>query len=116
MSYWQDYVRTFRGRVYEMYHKMSSRVRRGDCINPHLYKSKFLPSRKKFKEKAFRSRKLKKLYRNWKRHDFSLSYVPTPDRIDGKVGYTIGNIRFVSFKDNIKSGAKRRGKCKSRRS
>ncbi len=40
------------------------------------------------------------MYDNWCRLDYQSDYRPSVDRLDNSIGYTMANIRLVSFRDN----------------
>lgn len=43
-----------------------------------------------------------KIYVKWKDSGYQYNLVPTIDRIDPKKGYTIDNMQWLSFSDNMK--------------
>lgn len=46
------------------------------------------------------------LYDNWKRLNFQSDYRPSVDRKDESIGYTIGNIQLMTWKENRVKGHK----------
>lgn len=58
---------------------------------------------KDFIDKFIRNKKFLQLYRNYKKSDYDRDLAPSPDRIDSDSGYTIGNIKFVTFRENYLS-------------
>lgn len=65
-------------------------------------------NRMDFYKYAIRNWHLKYLYFNWQGSNYQLKMRPVVDRIDGKGGYTLDNIQFVTFSNNsIKSANKK---------
>lgn len=89
------YVRTFGGRVRFMYKKMRERTRKSYYNLPGN-----LPSQQDFIDFASSSKKLKNLFRTWKRHNYLRAYAPTVDRINSNIGYEMSNLQFLSMRDN----------------
>jgi len=52
------------------------------------------------KEWLFSQKKFHVLFDNWKRLDFQKEYVPSVDRIDDNIGYTMANIQLLTFSEN----------------
>ncbi len=44
------------------------------------------------------------LYDNWKRLDFHINYVPSVDRKNNNIGYTMANIQLMTWKENKAKG------------
>lgn len=53
------------------------------------------------------------LYDNWKRLDFQKMYVPSVDRINSKISYTIANIQLMTWKENYEKGSKEKSSGKN---
>jgi len=81
--------------------------------NPPTY------SKKEFKEWLFSQTLFHILFDNWKRLDYQKEYVPSVDRKDDYIGYTMDNIQLMTwaennqkFKEDMKKG-KNTKKCKA---
>ncbi len=61
-------------------------------------------SKTELKEWLFSQEHFHVLYDNWKRLDFQSVYVPSVDRKDDYIGYTIGNIQLMSWGSNNTKG------------
>jgi len=114
LQYSKAYRMTFTGMLNDMYWYMLRRVTEGGN-SPKIYKGLPLMARKAFYKIAMRSEKLHRLYDAWLNSGCQLVDRPTPHRIDGKRGYISGNIRFLSYSDNIKQGNKRAKKNAKKR-
>ena len=44
------------------------------------------------------------LYDNWKRLDYQKMYIPSVDRIDDSIGYTMANIQLMTWRENKAKG------------
>lgn len=65
-------------------------------------------TKQELKDWLFSQEKFHLLYDNWKRLDFQKNYVPSVDRIDDNIGYTIANIQLLTWEENNKKGYKSR--------
>ena len=54
------------------------------------------------KEWLFAQKLFHKLYDNWKRLDYQIDYIPSVDRKDDYIGYTIDNIQLMTWGENKK--------------
>lgn len=61
-------------------------------------------SKKELREWLFSQPKFHILFDNWKRLDCQIAYVPSVDRKNNHIGYTMHNIRLVTWKDNKEKG------------
>ncbi len=52
----------------------------------------------------YSQKKFHVLYDNWKRLDFQKDYVPSVDRKDDRLGYTMANIQIMTWKENKEKG------------
>ena len=57
-------------------------------------------SKQELKQWLFSQKKFHTLYDNWKRLDFQKDYIPSVDRSDDSIGYTMANIQLVTWKKN----------------
>ncbi len=60
-------------------------------------------SAKELKEWLYSQEEFHILYDNWKRLDYQKMYKPSTDRKDNNIGYTIANIKLMTFGDNLKN-------------
>ena len=57
-------------------------------------------SAKELREWLFSQPEFHRLYDNWKRLDYQIEYVPSVDRKDDYISYTMDNIQLMTFKEN----------------
>ena len=91
------YARSKKGLVSKIYgnQKLSSK-RRGN--NAPTY------SKIELKEWLYSQPLFHLLYDNWKRLDYQKNYVPSVDRKDDYIGYTLDNIQLMTWKENNEKG------------
>ncbi len=95
------YRRTKKGLVTKIYgDQKSNSVNRGYC--PPTY------TKIELSEWLFSQKKFHILYDNWKRLDYQKDYVPSVDRKDDYIGYTMDNIQLMTWKENLKKAGKDR--------
>lgn len=89
--------------IKEMYWNISGRVN-GKSINKSssYYKGLDICSKDEFFDFALNNVELKKLFKNWELNNYQRKFIPSVDRIDPTIGYTIGNIQFLTQSDNTK--------------
>ena len=93
----RDYHRSKKGLVAGIYSaQKQSSVRRKH--NPPTY------SKNELKEWLYSQELFHTLYDNWKRLDYQKDYVPSVDRLDDYVGYTMSNIQLMTWKENNEKG------------
>jgi hypothetical protein len=89
--------------IRRMFSYMQSRVRGfGNKAHYGYYINLPICDRKIFYKFAFRNWQLKYLYHNWILSGYKKQLLPTPDRIFREKGYTLDNIQFLTFSDNVK--------------
>ncbi len=57
-------------------------------------------TKKEFKEWLYSQTKFHKLFDNWKRLDYQKDYIPSVDRKDDSIGYTMDNIQLMTWAEN----------------
>ena len=60
---------------------------------------------KELKEWVMSNPEFHVMYDNWVRLDYQTSYRPSIDRVDNSIGYTMANIRLVTWNENMVKGA-----------
>lgn len=87
------YTKTKESLIDKIYsHQKSSSKKRGHQLPTY--------TKQELKEWLFAQPKFHLLYDNWKRLDFQKDYVPSIDRKDDNVGYTMANIQLMTWKEN----------------
>ncbi len=88
-----NYLHTKKGIVTRVYatQKRTSKLRKH---TPPTY------TKKELQEWLFSQEKFHLLFDNWKRLDFQKDYIPSVDRKDDYLGYTISNIQLMTWKQN----------------
>lgn len=98
-----NYKRSRYGRLYVSYKLLKHRCEGRYPIGPRrLYKGLPFLSKLEFLDWAANQSDYHRLYDDWVKHDFAYALTPTVDRIDPKIGYLIGNIRWLPFKKNAR--------------
>ena len=71
-----------------------------------------LPSytKKEFSEWMYKQENFNKIYEEWKYKDYKKDLVPSVDRIDDYKGYSLDNIKLVTFRENYKKSHEDRKK------
>lgn len=103
--------KTFKGFVERMYYYMQRRVK-GKGTDPKHYKGLGISPREYFYRYAEQDTTLHRLFRNWVKSGYNLRCRPTPDRLNSKLGYIIGNIEFVTYRKNCSRAGKKNKKRK----
>ena len=104
-----DRRKTFKGFIERMYYYMQRRVK-GKGADPKHYKGLGISPREYFYRYANSDAGLKRLFRVWVQSKFDLRKRPTPDRLNSKLGYIIGNIEFVTYRKNCSRAGKKNRK------
>ncbi len=91
------YNRTKNGVVTKMY---------GSQIKSSKIRNHTMPTytKKEFKEWLFSQKKFHILFDNWKRLDYQLDYIPSVDRKNDYIGYTMDNIQIMTWGENRSKG------------
>jgi hypothetical protein len=104
--YGRRYRRTLDGTLKSKYCQMSKRIRGLDNRGKY-YVGKDICSREVFYRWAYTQPNTNRLWNAYVKSGFKLKLALTIDRIDSRKGYTIDNMRFVTFSENSR-GLKRR--------
>lgn len=97
----------FLGRLYT---NMQSRVRGVQKNRIHLYLGKPILTRKEFYEWANGKEEFHTLFETYSNNGFKRMESPSVDRIKTDGGYTIGNMRFITTRENCMLGCLSRHK------
>ena len=93
-------VRRFLGKLYE---NMKQRVdgKYADQMNRgHIYVGKPIASKDEFLEWSKNDHDFLALYKQWVMCGFDRKMTPSIDRINSKLGYTLGNMRWMTNSQN----------------
>lgn len=107
----KEYEKTYKGYLVRMYRNMKSRVMGVQKEKCHLYKGKEILPKDIFYEWALNNPNYKVLFDNYKDNGYNQKLAPSVDRINSSLGYTLGNIEFVTHSENSRrSSIVRNGK------
>lgn len=101
-AYWVKYSKTKKGFVQRLYTKMKSRIKGTHGHNNHLYVGKEILDKEVFYHWIASNNEFNKLFIQWGQGGYKRSDVPTIDRLNSAIGYTIDNIEVVTFTENVK--------------
>lgn len=96
------YEKTEKGFLVRCYRNMLSRVK-GISPKRHLYKGKEILDRESFYEWSLKNEDFKNMFTKWKDSGHQRILTPSIDRIDTSMGYSLKNMRWVTFSENCKS-------------
>lgn len=88
-----------------MYRNMQSRVRGIQKDKKHLYENKYLLPRDEFYAFANSCAEFHEMFYVWENSNYERRLAPTVDRINSSLGYSIGNIRWLTHSENSRLGA-----------
>ena len=94
------YERTLKGKLVRTYRNMLSRVKGVLKNKSHLYEGLEILSKEDFYKWSLNNEEYIKLFNNWVDSDYELKVSPSIDRKDTSKGYTINNIRWITFSEN----------------
>lgn len=94
------YERTKKGKLMRTYRNMKSRVEGILIKKAHLYEGLPILPREDFYRWAMSSGAFHRLFDSWVASDYRCGESPSIDRIDATKGYTIGNMRWLSHREN----------------
>lgn len=99
------YEKTLKGYLVRTYRNMTSRVRGILKKKAHLYEGKSILTKDEFYEWSLSSKEFHDLMVRYEDSGYDLKLAPSIDRIDSSLGYTLGNIQWVTFSENSRGGA-----------
>lgn len=105
------YEKTKKGFLMRKYHHMRGRIEGHDYYpGAYMWAGKELLPKETFYEWAMANKDFHRLWTAWERSGYDRKLCPSVDRIDGNIGYTLENIRFVTFSKNCRLGWENRAK------
>jgi hypothetical protein len=99
----KKYEKTPKGFLVRLYRNMQSRVTGVQKLKQHLYLGKSLLNRDDFYAWADSSLEFKKLFAEWELSNYTRTLTPSVDRIDSDLGYSLENMRWVTFSENCRN-------------
>ena len=102
--YTNRYEKTFNGFLMRKYRNMLSRVSGVQWRKEHLYGGLSILPREEFYKWAKKSRKLKRLFKEWKDSGYKRKICPSVNRIDSSKGYQLGNMEWITHSENSRLG------------
>ena len=97
------YEKTPKGFLVRLYRNMQSRVTGVQKVKHHLYRGKSLLNRDEFYAWAKSSLEFKKLFADWELSNYTRTLTPSVDRINSDLGYSLENMRWVTFSENCRN-------------
>lgn len=91
------------GFLMRAYRNMQSRVTGVQSRKHHLYAGKELLSREEFYRWSLESLDFHRLFDAWLAAGHPRRICPSVDRKDSSLGYSIGNIRWITFSENCRN-------------
>lgn len=99
------YERTKNGKLMRTYRNMLSRVVGIARLKAHLYEGKSILPKEDFYRWALASNEFHTLYDAWAANGYRCGDSPSVDRIDSSLGYVLGNMEWVTHRENSRRGA-----------
>ncbi len=99
------YRKTPKGFLVSTWHNMTGRVSGHTKAKDHLYKGLSICEKEQFYDFSWRNSDFTDLYIQWVISGFEKKYTPSIDRIDPKLGYVLGNMRWLTLSENSRTGA-----------
>lgn len=94
------YERTLKGKLVRTYRNMLSRVKGVLKSKAHLYEGLHILSKEEFYEWSLNNTEYNNLYNDWVKNKYDLRLSPSIDRIETSKGYSLDNIRWITFSEN----------------
>ena len=113
-EYMARYIRTLNGFIKIKYNRMRRRVM-GQDEHGHIYKGLPLLPREDFYEWVKTQKELPAMFDAYEKSGWAWALCPSIDRVNPKNGYVIGNMRFITMKENADAGRINSAKIRSRR-
>lgn len=96
----KKYERTKKGKLMRTYRNMQSRVKGILKQKAHLYEGLPIMPREQFYMWAMSSKTFNALFDAWAEAGYKCGDSPSIDRIDPDKGYVIGNVRWLTHREN----------------
>jgi hypothetical protein len=94
------YERTKKGKLVRTYRNMLSRVKGILKNKAHLYEGLDILDKDLFYKWSLNDSEYNKIFDNWVNSNYDLKVSPSIDRILTDKGYTLDNIRWITFSEN----------------
>lgn len=107
------YEKTPKGFLMRKYRNMLSRVRGINGAHKQCWKGKDILPKAEFYEWALASETFWTLWRAYEASGFDRELCPSPDRLNPDEGYQVGNMEWVTTRENSRRGAKNRHKARA---
>lgn len=101
----KKYEKTKKGFLMRLYRNMQSRITGIQKLKFHLYHDKYLLPRDEFYKWALSSDDFHKLFEFWELSKYERKLTPSVDRIDSSMGYSLGNMEWVTHSENSRRGS-----------
>ena len=101
----KKYEKTKKGFLMRCYRNMLSRVKGVTKNKNHLYLGLEILDKNVFRDWSLHDESFNKLFTIWENSDYDRKKTPSIDRIDSNKGYTLDNIKWVTFSENCRRGA-----------
>ena len=92
-NYYQEYKKSKKGLIAHMYNGQLSSSRRRNHPKPNY-------SLKELRNFLFDSKKFSILFKEWEANNYIREMVPSLDRIDATLPYSLNNLQIMTWKDN----------------
>lgn len=94
------YEKTLKGKLVRTYRNMLSRVKGVLKSKSHLYEGLHILDKEEFYKWSLNNTEYISLYNNWVKSGYDLKLSPSIDRIETTKGYSLDNIRWITFSEN----------------
>ena len=99
----KKYEKTKSGFLVRCYRNMLSRVTGVTKNKNHLYLGKEILKKEIFYNWAIADQDFNELFNNWEKVEYERKSTPSIDRINSANGYTLDNIRWITFAENSRT-------------
>lgn len=96
----KKYERTKKGKLVRTYRNMLSRVKGILKNKAHLYEGLEILDKEVFYKWSLNDKEYNKIFNDWVDSDYNLKLSPSIDRKETNKGYTLDNIRWITFSEN----------------
>lgn len=104
----KKYEKTKSGKLMRTYRNMLSRVVGILKSKSHLYGGLTIMSREEFYQWSLDNKDFHTLYDEWVDSNYSKKLSPSIDRINSSLGYTVDNVRWITYSENSRLGARKK--------